>query len=374
MYIFLIFCDIILIGGLIMEAYKPNKLPIEYNLSSELINLLCNAKEAYGEYKGFLKSMEYDYKNYLECAFVCDNFYSFKIDNVKMESEEMFLMPYKNKSNDSVIFNNMKSVLLNGVSIAHNDGYSLELFNKLNKLSLNDCSKNSKTKGAGHLRKIQTYILKPGIAGSSVSFIPPVHSELNASMKNLCSYMNENSDESFIASAITHFQLERLHPYITNNGKVGRLLLAMQSSFYKKEPPILFLSESIDNLKNTYFTLLSSEKDDIDSFIKFILECIIDQCNINIKRIKKLNKIYKTNLEQFKKVIGGSTIYKIYPYMTKKICFTTNDVVTECKLHINSVNKVLNKLVESGYLIKEKKKGTNRVTFTYNNMLDVFSK
>lgn len=357
-----------------MEAYKAKKLPINYNLSSELINLLCNAKEAYGEYKGFLKTMEYDYKNFLECAFVCDNYYSFKIDNIKLEQEDMFLMPYKNKNNDSIIFNNMKSVLLNGVSIANNEGYSLELFNKLNKASLNNCSKNSKTKSSGHLRKIQTYILKPGIAGSSVSFIPPVHHELNSLMKNLCDYMNNNSDEAFIASAITHFQFERLHPYITNNGKIGRLLLSMQSSFYRKEPPILFLSESIDNLKNTYFTLLSNEEVNIDAFIKFILECIIDQCNINIKRIKKLNKIYKTDLEKFKTAIGGTTIYKVYPFITKKICFTTNDVVSECKLHINSVNKVLNKLVECGYLVKEKKKGTNRVTFIYNNMLEVFSK
>ena len=56
----------------------------------------------------------------------------------------------------------------------------------------------------------------------------------------------------------------------------------------------------------------------------------------------------------------------------KKIVFTTHDLVEECKLHINSVNKVLNKMVEQGYLIKEKKKGTNRVTFCYKNMYDVF--
>ena len=357
-----------------MEAYKANKLPIEYTLSNDLLKLLCNAKEAYGEYKGFLKNMSYDYKNFLECAFVCDTYYSFKIDNSKLEKENMFLVPYMNKNNDSIIFNNMKSVLLNGLSNTNNGEFSLELYNKLNKLSLNNCSKNNKTKNSGHLRKIQTYILKPGIAGSSISFIPPVYTELNSLMKNLCDYMNNNNDDSFIASAITHFQFERMHPYLTNNGKVGRLMISIQSSFYKKEAPVLFISESIENLKNTYFTLLSNEKDDVESFIKFILECIIDQCNRNIKRITKLNKIYENDLEEFKNVIGGTTIYKVYPFIIKKICFTTNDVVTECKLHINSVNKVLNKLVEHGYLIKEKKKGTNRVTFCYKNMLDVFSK
>ena len=77
------------------------------------------------------------------------------------------------------------------------------------------------------------------------------------------------------------------------------------------------------------------------------------------------------DLEDFKITIGGSTIYKVYPIIAKRIVFTTNDIVEECKLHINSVNKVLNKLVEQGYLIKEKKKGTTRVTFTYKNMYDI---
>ena len=357
-----------------MEAYKANKLPFDYKLSNELFKLLCSAKEIYGEYKGFLKNMSYDYKNFLECAFVSDTYYSFLIDSVKLEKEDMFTMPYMNKNNNSIMFNNMKNVLLTGLSSTNNNSFNLDVYNKLNKISLNGCSKNNKTKNSGHLRKIQTYILKPGLAGSSVSFIPPVYTELNSLMKNLCDYINNNEEDDFVASAITHYQFERMHPYLTNNGKVGRLIISIQSSFYRKEAPILFISESIENLKNTYFTLLSSESDNVELFVKFILECIIDQCNRNIKKIKKLNKIYEKDLESFKKEIGGSTIYKIYPFITKKICFTTNDVVSECKLHINSVNKVLNKLVENGYLIKEKKKGTNRVTFTYKNMLEVFSK
>lgn len=357
-----------------MEPYKANKLPREYNFTPEILRLLCNAKEAYGEYKGYLKNMSYDYRSFLECSFVSDIYYSFKIDNSKLESYEMFLMPYKNKNNETTIFNNIKSTLLNGVTYTGQNGFDLDIFNKLNRIMMNNCSKNNKTKGSGHLRKTQTYILKPGLAGSSVSFIPPVYTELNSLMKNLCDYINSCTDEAFIAEAITHFQLERIHPYTSENGKLGRVILPIQAAYYRKEAPILFISESIENLKNTYFTLLSAEEDDLEAFIKFILECIIDQCSRNIKKIKQLNKIYQTDLEEFKKVIGGTTIYKVFPFIVKKICFTTNDVVTECKLHINSVNKVLNKLVEHGYLAKEKKKGTNRVTFCYTHMFDVFSK
>ena len=172
---------------------------------------------------------------------------------------------------------------------------------------------------------------------------------------------------------MAHYQFEKIHPYVSGNGKIGRLLMPLQYSLYKHEPPLLFISQTIEKLKNTYFTYLSGEiEEDFDKFLKVMLECIIEEFKKNIVIIKKLNKIYKTDYEEFKTKIGGTTIYKVYPVIVRKIVFTTNDIVKECSLHINSVNKVLNKLVDEGYLIKEKKKDTSRVTFTYKNMYDVF--
>ena len=356
-----------------MEPYKAKKLPIEYSINKELINILTEAEETYGEYKGYLKNMSYDYSSFLECAFVSDLFYSFKIDGSKIEKEYMFHTPYMIKNNDYIEFNNMKKALLIGVNDFVNNTVSVDTFSKINKTLFMNCKKNNLTKGSGKLRKAQNYILKPGIAGSSVSFVPPVYTELSPLMNNLIDYIKLDGEQSVISSIITHYQFEKLHPYVSGNGKIGRLIMPIQISAKKKEPPILFISETLDKFKNTYFTLMSGEiEEDIDKYIKFMLQTIIEQCNTNIKKIKKLNKIYKNDFEEFKETIGGTTINKVYPYILKKIVFTTNDVVTDCKLHINSVNKVLNKMVEYGYLIKEKKKGSNRVTFCYKSFYDVF--
>ena len=283
-------------------------------------------------------------------------------------------MTYMNKSNTSILYTNIKKSLLVGLTASNKNGFSLDVFNKINKTLLAGLKKDNSTKGSGHLRKTQTYLLKPGIAGSSVSFIPPVHTELNSLMKNLCDYINSKTDEAFISTILTHYQFEKIHPYMSNNGKMGRIIIPIQYSFYKNEPPILFISESIDNLRNTYFTMLSTDDNDVIHFVKFMLQCIVEQCNLNVKKIKRLNKLYKRDLEEFKTEIGGSTIYKVYPEILRRIVFTTADIVNDCNLHINSVNKVLNKLVEKGYLIKEKKKGTNRVTFCYKSANDIFVK
>lgn len=356
-----------------MEPYKAKSLPFEYTLSSELLKLLVDANQIYGEYKGYLRNMNYDYNCFIENSFINDLYYSFKIDGAKIEKSDMFFMPYKNKSNLSIQFNNLNDSLSLGINEISGNEFSLDSLNKINKNLFKDCKKDSKTKGSGKFRNKQNFLLKPGLAGSSVSFIPPVHTEVNSLMKNLFTYLNKNEDSYLISTAFVHYQFEKIHPYNSGNGKVGRLMIPLQYSLYKKEPPILFLSESIYNLKNTYFTLLSGEvKEDVNAFIKFFLQCVIDQSNLNIKKIRKLNKIYNRDYADFKKVIGGTTIYKIYPSMLKRVCFTTNDIVSDCNLHINSVNKVLNKLVENNFLIKEKKKGTNRVTFCYKAVYDVF--
>ena len=357
-----------------MEPYKAKKMPLNYIKNNELYNLLDDTIEKYGEYKGFLKNMSFDFKSYLECSFISDLFYSFKIDNSKIEKEYMFHTPYMNNTNDVIEFNNLKKALLIGVTDALKNNISIDTFNKINKTLFLGCKKNNNTKGSGKFRKKQNFLLKPGLAGSSVSFIPPVYTELDTYMKDLIKYVNESVDNAFISTILTHFQFEKLHPYVSGNGKIGRLIIPIQYSYYKKETPILFISKSLESLKNTYFTLLSGEvEEDINKFIKMMLQCIIDECNINIKNIIKLNQIYNEDYNSFREKIGGSTIYKVYPIICKKIVFTTNDLVKETGLHINSINKVINKLVKEEYLIKEKKKGTNRVTFCYKKMYDIYT-
>ena len=119
-------------------------------------------------------------------------------------------MPYKNKSNLSIQFNNLNDSLSLGINEIANNEFSLNSLNKINKNLFKDCKKDSKTKGSGKFRKSQNYLLKPGLAGSSVSFIPPVHTEVNSLMKNLIGYLNKNDDSNLIATALVHFQFEKI--------------------------------------------------------------------------------------------------------------------------------------------------------------------
>src|SRR5574344_193589 len=148
-----------------MEPFVAKKLPHDYTLSKDILKLLCEAEENYGEYKGYLKTLEFDYKYFLECMLINDIYYSFKIDNNRINKEDMFLMPYKVKNNDVIQYNNIKKSMLYGVSNICQNGLNVDYLHKIHKSLFKDCKKDANIKGSGHFRKKQTYILKPGIAG-----------------------------------------------------------------------------------------------------------------------------------------------------------------------------------------------------------------
>ena len=48
-----------------MEPYKAKSMPFNCALSNELIKLMSEANEGYGEFKGYLRNMNYDYKCFI---------------------------------------------------------------------------------------------------------------------------------------------------------------------------------------------------------------------------------------------------------------------------------------------------------------------
>ena len=72
-----------------MEPYKAKKLPIEFTLNKELVNLLSEVEEVYGEYKGYLKNMNYDYKTFYAKKYVTRELRNDDVGVIHCTKEEM---------------------------------------------------------------------------------------------------------------------------------------------------------------------------------------------------------------------------------------------------------------------------------------------
>ena len=184
---------------------------------------------------------------------------------------------------------------------------------------------------------------------------------------------NLYDDEPFIKVAISHVQFESIHPYKDGNGRMGRALMTLQLARLKDDAPILFLSEIIELFKANYYNSLNECRNgNVDGFIRFFLQCVVDQCTRNIGRIEKINRGYDEDEKTIKDAISGSLVLKMHPLMMKKIVFTASEMAEELGAHVNSINNILKRLVELNIVMKEKKEGTNRITYRYIRIYDTF--
>lgn len=49
-----------------MEPYKAKRLPIDYKIDKDLLKLIAEANEKYGEYKSLLNTLEFDASFFLD--------------------------------------------------------------------------------------------------------------------------------------------------------------------------------------------------------------------------------------------------------------------------------------------------------------------
>lgn len=352
-----------------LTPYKLNNLPLVYKKDEDLYNLLTEATEKYTEYKTLLKVFKFNSQMFLDSLVRNESLRSSRIEGTQISHEDIYYLDYKEQNDDIQEINNLKNVLDYAYSkIKDGSDINLKLINEMHKKLLN--SNRGFNKNPGEIRRKQNYI-----GGSfGITFVPPSHDEVPLLLNNLFEFANDKFiEQPLINLAITHLQFETIHPYLDGNGRLGRALIPIQLAYLKKEQPILFLSEIIELYKPTYYkTLNESREGNYLPFIKFFLQCIIDQCNANIFKINRVNEIYEEDKKLIEENINGALILKIFPYAFSKVVFSTANIINDLNIQLTSVNKVLNKLVKLNILIKEKKTGTNRITYRYKRIYEVF--
>lgn len=355
-----------------MEPYKAKMLPIQYKLDKETIKLLGQANDKYGQYKSLLKMFKFDQKYFLDSLVLGESIRSSRIEGTQISQDDMYYMNYK-ESNDSIQeVKNLKAMLEYANEKLSDKNFSISMINSMHKILLSGVRGNDKS--PGEIRTIQNYIGPRGLGKEGATFVPTIPEDVPELLENLMEYMNNlYDDEPFIKVAISHVQFESIHPYKDGNGRMGRALMTLQLAKLKGDAPILFLSEIIELFKANYYNALNECRNgNVDGFIRFFLQCVIDQCTRNIGRIEKINKVYDEDEEVIKNEIKGSLVLKMHPLMMKKIVFTASEMAEELGAHINSINNILNHLVELNIVIKEKKEGTNRITYRYIRIYDTF--
>lgn len=354
-----------------MEPMKVKKLPVEYDMDKELLKLLSEANEKYGEYKMCLKNVEFDSKFFLDSIILSESLKSTQIEGTQISQDEMYYLKYMPKTDDNLEIENLKKVIEYSKDyLNQNNEINLVFVNSIHKILLDSVRGNEKE--PGHVRNIQNWIGPKGCNINEAIFVPPIPEDVPILLDNLFKYMNnEFIDPLFINMAISHSQFETIHAYRDGNGRLGRALISIQLAKLTNDEPILFLSEVIELYKPTYHKYLNeSRKGNMLGFIKFFLQCVIEQCNNYIAKINMIKQIYKKDMEKIK-LLKSTAIYRIMPAMMHQIVFTKKEIEEESGVSRNTVSTLIDQLVDMNILVVDSTYA--KLGYRYKEMYNVFA-
>lgn len=353
-----------------MEPFKVKELPIEYNIDKELLKLISEANEKYGEYKSYLKNIDFDSRFFLDSIVLSESLKSTQIEGTQISQDEMYYLKYMPNSDDNLEIQNLKKVIdYSNEYLKNSNKIDIYFVNHIHKILLDSVRGNEKE--PGKIRTIQNWIGPKGCGIEEAIFIPPLPEDVPLLLDNLFKYMNDEFiDPLFVNLAISHSQFETIHAYRDGNGRLGRALIPIQLAKLTDDRPILFLSEVIESYKPSYHKFLNeSRKGNMLGFIKFFLQCIIEQCNNYISKINMIKSIYNRDMNKIK-TLNSNAVYRIMPAMMHQIVFTKKEIEEESGVSRNTVSTLIDQLVELGILVPDSTYA--KLGYRYKEIYDVF--
>ncbi len=353
-----------------MEPFKADTLPINYTIDKELLSLIAEANQKYGEYKTSLKNTKFNSRFFLDSIILSESLKSTQIEGTQISQDDMYYLKYMPKTDDTSEIQNLKRVIEYAKDhLKEQKRIDIHFLNHIHKILLDSVRGNNKE--PGKIRNIQNWIGPKGCTIEEAIFVPPIPEDVPLLLNNLFDYMNNlYIDPIFINMAISHSQFETIHAYRDGNGRLGRALIPIQLALLTDEEPILFLSEVIELYKPSYYKFLNeSRKGNMLGFIKFFLQCVIDQCNSNIAKINRIQKIYEEDMALIEK-LNSNAIYRIMPAIIHQIVFTKKEIEEESGVSRNTVSTLIDKLEELGILVKDSTHA--KLGYRYNKIYNVF--
>lgn len=305
------------------KPHIPEKLPIELSKSlydCEIIKLISKANNAMGAYRGFLintinpmllisplVSQEAVLSSKLEGTHATiEDFINYDAGNEVSVSKDEMQEVVNYRSALYFALGKMSTISDDSEEGRHKLPLSVRLIKEMHKILLDNV--RGQNKSPGEFKTEQNYI-----GNSAEITFTPLPPELTQDyMANFEQYIHFDEVDLLVQVALIHCQFEMIHPFKDGNGRIGRLLIPLFLYYREMLPvPTFYMSAYFEKDRTMYLEKLSavSQKNDYATWIKYFLEGVIQQAEINTLKAKALLDRYN----EFKDICisGMSSKYAI---------------------------------------------------------------
>ena len=277
---------------------------------------------------------------------------------------------------DVVEVSNYVSALEYGFRRLREDNFPLcnRLIREIHKKLLS--SGRGSKKSPGEFRRSQNWL--GGTHPGNARFVPLPANFVEKCMSNLERYMYSNyrRQSALIRAGLSHVQFETIHPFLDGNGRVGRLLIALQLCHEGLlNEPLLYLSLHFKKNRSDYYLLLDAVRHhgDWEAWLRFFLEGITETSENAISIAKRLNALFRDdslrirNFARFK-----SSALLVQQALQKRPISNLGSIATETGLSIPAVTNGMFALEQIGIAREITNRKRNRI-YSYDQYIYILN-
>lgn len=217
----------------------------------------------------------------------------------------------------------------------------------------------------GHFRTTQNAIGQVGRPFRQARFVPPPPEYVPECLDALERYINLPDElPRLVRFALVHYQFECIHPFDDGNGRLGRLLIALQLC---KEGqlglPIVYVSGFLEEHRQEYYDLLLnvSRNGEWIAWTRFFLEAIASQSHDALLRAERLDQLHDKYCQMVQQKRASVMLPRLIDELFQNPAITIKKAAEYADMRPASAGQLVSKLEELGILVEATGRKTSRV-------------
>ncbi len=348
-------------GNKKVNAFSPSPLPIEVSPSWDHMEPYHKAMTKISEANNNL--VEISRATIVNILFKKESVFSSQIEGTHSSLNDYYsysagLIEQNDDLNENIAHFN--ALFYSYEQLLDGRPFTLGLIKEAHRL-LMEGSKRGENKNPGSFRNSQNSI--------GMTFFPPPPLQMQDLMDNLESYIQNHNDDlpPLFRAALVHYQFEAIHPFEDGNGRIGRMLISTLLCHWGiTRLPIIHLGEYFKSNRQEYMERLLqvSKTGDFDGWFLFFLKGVEAQAINALSLWNKITFLKEEILSKFKsdpKVHTTSSLRSCIDYIAYNPFFTVNDIAGETGVEKQTVNNIIDKMVQKMIVNMAGKRGKAHV-------------
>ena len=240
---------------------------------------------------------------------------------------------------------------------------SLRLIREVHKVLMGGGRHGALTPGEFRTSQVWVGGTRPGNA----FFVPPPANELAACLAPYERFLHDAPDVTspLAKAALAHVQFETIHPFLDGNGRVGRLMIALQlASDGLLREPLLYLSLHFKEHRATYYELLNRirESGEWEAWLEFFADAVQASATQAAGTAQRLLKLASADAQRIEGLgRASSSALAIHRDLQRQPIATSGSLVEATGLTPPTVNKTLVHLERLGIVVEITSRQRGRV-------------